>query len=237
MRLYLIRHGQSANNAFFTANGAAHRTADTQGYPGRVPDPALTPQGHQQAAALAEAIRAGRTLLPLTHLYSSLTLRAVQTATYLADALDLPVRLRADLYEVGGVHRFDTATGTRHAMAGHSIRQLKVGCPRAVATADSDQDLPWHGGFETEDDALPRARRLLTDLRRIHGGSTDAVGLVTHQHFGQFLLADVLGISGPPWRRFRIDNTAHVAIDFTRPDPEVHWVNRSDHLSPREVSN
>jgi 2,3-bisphosphoglycerate-dependent phosphoglycerate mutase len=232
MRLHLIRHGQSANNALFMASGGV-RT----GYPGRVPDPSLTDLGHRQAAALAEAIRDARTPLALTHLYSSLTLRAVQTAAHLADALDLPVALRDDLHEVGGIHRFDVATGTRHAVTGQSIRQLQDLCPRVVATTGVDRDVPWYGGFETEDDALPRARGLLAGLRQAHSRTDDVVGLVTHQHFSQFLLAGVLGLTRPPWPRFRIDNTAHVAIDLTEADPEVLWVNRCDHLPPDQITN
>jgi 2,3-bisphosphoglycerate-dependent phosphoglycerate mutase len=196
MRLYLIRHGQSQNNAVLAATVGLSE----YGYPGRVPDPALTTLGHRQAAALADAVRAGRTPLPLTHLYSSFTLRAVQTAAHLADALDLPVVLRQDSHEVGGVHRHDLATDTRHPAIGHSIRQLQHICPRAVAATGSDPCIPWHGGFETEDDALPRAQRMLTALRATHGSTGDIVGLVTHQHFSQFVLAAVLGITGPPWR-------------------------------------
>jgi 2,3-bisphosphoglycerate-dependent phosphoglycerate mutase len=233
MRIYLIRHGQSANNAVYAASGGLV----AGGYPGRVPDPTLTRQGHLQAACLAEAIRDSRVPLALTHLYCSLTLRAVQTVAYLADALELPVGLRDDLHEVGGIHRFDLADGSRHPVAGLSIRDLREVCPRVVATAENDQDRPWRGGFETEADALPRARRLLSFLQQTHGRTGDVVGLVTHQYFSQFLLAEVLGLTGPPWRRFRIDNTAHVAIDFTGPHPQVDWVNRCDHVHPDQVSN
>ena len=63
------------------------------------------------------------------------------------------------------------------------------------------------------------------------------VGLVSHQYFGQFVLAAVLGLGGPPWRRFRIDNTAHVAIDFVGAHPQIAWVNRCDHLAPCDVTN
>jgi 2,3-bisphosphoglycerate-dependent phosphoglycerate mutase len=233
MRLYLFRHGQSQNNAAFAGAPDGYRF----GNPGRVPDPELTPLGHRQAAALADAIRTGRLPVSLTRLYSSRTLRAVQTAAHLADALDLPVVLREDTHEVGGIHRQDPATGTRHPQTGLSIRRLQDVCPRATAPAGIDPCLPWHGGFESQDDAPARARQLLDDLSATHGNSGDVVGLVAHQHFGQFVLAAVLGIAGPPWPRFRIDNTAHVAIDLTRPTPEIHWVNRHDHLAPDDVSN
>jgi 2,3-bisphosphoglycerate-dependent phosphoglycerate mutase len=233
MRLHLIRHGQSRNNAEFA------RTVGPRGlgYPGRVPDPELTALGHRQAATLADAVRAGRTPLSLTHLYSSLTVRAVQTVAPLADALDLPVVLRDDAYEVGGVHHHDLDADTRHPVPGRSVRELSAMCPSVVAPSAVDPDVPWHGGFETVDDALPRARRLLADLCAAHAGTNDVVGLVSHQHFGQFVLAAVLGLGGPPWRRFRIDNTAHVAIDFSVAQPQIEWVNRSDHLSLCDVTN
>ena len=233
MRLYLIRHGQSLNNAAFRDPAGGY----VFGSSGRVPDPALTPLGHRQAEALARAVRDGRTPLPLTHLYSSRFLRAVQTAAHLADVLDLPIALREDAHEVGGIHHQDPATRTRHPATGLSITRLQVVSPRVVAPAGSDPADAWHGGFETVDDALPRARRLLGELLTAHSGSGDRVGLVTHQHFSQFILASVLGITGPPWPNFRIDNTAHVSLDVTPVDPQIHWVNRSDHLAATDVTN
>jgi 2,3-bisphosphoglycerate-dependent phosphoglycerate mutase len=232
MRLYLIRHGQSLNNAAYSDTEGGYAF----GSPGRVADPELTPLGHRQAAALARAVRDGRAPLPLTHLYSSRILRAVRTAAHLADALDLTVVLRDDAHEVGGIHHQDPSARTRRPATGLSIDQLQLVSPRVVAPAGSNPADAWHGGFETVDDALPRAHRLLADLATVHGGTGDHVGLVTHQHFSQFILAAVLGLTGPPSPSFRLDNTAHVSLDLTPADPQIHWVNRCDHLAAADVT-
>lgn len=75
--MILLRHGQSEFNLHFTA---------TRRDPG-IPDPKLTPLGHEQAAAAAAAL-ASR---PIRHIISSPYTRALQTAAPLAEALGLPV--------------------------------------------------------------------------------------------------------------------------------------------------
>ena len=81
MELYLIRHGQSANN-----RGDA-----------RVTDPPLTELGKQQTD------RAGRALrnLGITRLYCSAMLRAVQTAATVGGHLELPPHVFVSLHEWG----------------------------------------------------------------------------------------------------------------------------------------
>lgn len=75
--MILLRHGQSAWNAAFTA---------TRRDPG-IPDPGLTPLGEQQAEAAAAAL-AGE---GVEHIIASPYTRALQTARPLARRLGLPV--------------------------------------------------------------------------------------------------------------------------------------------------
>jgi len=97
-------------------------------------------------------------------------------------------------------------------------------------------DAPWGGGLEARDEqALPRAHRLLAWLRERHGPD-DVVIVVSHQYFSQFVLAAAFGWSGPPWRRFRIDNTGHLSLRLNG-HARVEWVNRVDHLDPVDVTN
>ena len=84
MRLYFIRHGQSANNALWDASGSSI---------GRSEDPELTAIGHEQARLLANFIAAmdgqtkkngssgepKRDYFGFTHLYTSLMVRSVAT--------------------------------------------------------------------------------------------------------------------------------------------------------------
>ena len=75
--MILLRHGQSEFNLHYTA---------TRTDPG-IPDPRLTPLGHQQAQAAAEALAKEDVRRILASPYT----RALQTAAPLAEKLGLPV--------------------------------------------------------------------------------------------------------------------------------------------------
>ena len=79
-------------------------------------------------------------------------------------------------------------------------------------------------------------RRVLSDAWGMRAPD-DVVVLVSHQYFAQFLLAPLVGFSGPPWQRFRIDNTAHAHLHLREDGARVAWVNRHDHLAPSDVTN
>ncbi|HET9654582.1 MAG TPA: histidine phosphatase family protein [Kineosporiaceae bacterium] len=248
MQIILVRHGQSTNNVrhaeavsagLGAGTGDEQITAELGPYPGRVPDPSLSALGVQQAASLGRAVLDGRAPFIATHLYASPTLRAVQTVRPLAEATGLPVMLHPDAYEVGGIHQYDPHTSIRQARPGATLQALREHCPdlRTPPGLFDSPDQPWSGGIETRDeDALPRARRLLTSLREAHGPG-DVVIVVSHQNFSQFVLAAVFGWNGPPWRRFRIDNTGHLSLRLGGGWARVDWVNRVDHLDPTDVTN
>lgn len=75
--MILLRHGQSEFNLHFTA---------TRRDPG-IRDPKLTPLGHEQAEAAAEALRHEG----ITRILASPYTRALQTATPIARALGVPI--------------------------------------------------------------------------------------------------------------------------------------------------
>lgn len=75
--MILLRHGQSEFNLHFSVNRVD---------PGIV-DPRLTPLGHDQARAAAEALKAER----ITRIVASPYWRALETAAPIAEALGLPV--------------------------------------------------------------------------------------------------------------------------------------------------
>ena len=99
MELFLIRHGQSANNAL------PDQTL-------RVEDPVLTTAGELQAEQAARHLAARRHLHAdvrsgarptLDRLYCSPMIRAMQTARPIARALGLPVEVWVDIHEIGGI--------------------------------------------------------------------------------------------------------------------------------------
>lgn len=234
MNLLIIRHAQSTNNLLY---------AQTGGSVGRSPDPALTELGHAQAHALAEMARHDPTLQNLTHIYSSLTTRAVQTAAPLAEALGLSVQGLTHAHETQGLFQRDEA-GVKHAVVGRSHADLLADCPALLWPAELPADQGWPGGFEARDQEryAARAHEVLTLLRSAHAPD-DWVGLVTHGHFVQFLLRDLFGHSAA---YFLMNNTATTRLspmnELEADDAlagarwKVWWTNRLDHLRPEQIT-
>jgi phosphohistidine phosphatase SixA len=122
MRLYLIRHCESENNALWARTGSAD---------GRSEDPHLTTRGERQAEVLASYLQSARERsdapfeggpmregLKITHLYTSLLQRAIQTATPVSRALDLPLVAWPEIHERGGVYLSDPETGEEQGLPG-----------------------------------------------------------------------------------------------------------------------
>ena len=199
MRLILIRHGQSGNNLIFEQTG---------GSSGRHPDTPLTALGHEQAARTADFLAGPSPDLPwrVTHLYTSLMTRAVQTARPIAEALDLPLLPHPEAYEVGGPFDEDEQTGERTPVAGAS-RTALAGISDRLRLPDWASDEGWYTGpFEAEGAARARAGRVVSSLRAAWSDD-DVIALVTHGYFTQFLIQELVGVDGMSgW--IRIHNTA-----------------------------
>lgn len=263
MRLYIIRHAQSENNAFYVGRGTLGR---------RVPDPPLTPLGHKQAELLADrlaqpvpSVSTGRgeeqaADFGLTHLYSSLMVRAIMTASYAAERLGLPLVAWPEVHEIGGI--YDTV--------GEGENEEKIGQPgndRAFfASTYPHLILPetlgeggwWNRPAETREAAYGRAREFWQTLLERHGGTDDRVGIVTHGGFFQRMIATLINPHStlPPERAavvesayqegtalqkpttvegirrvwFDIQNTSITRIDFFDSEAVIVYLNRVDHL-------
>lgn len=185
MRFVLIRHGQSGNNLIWARTGASR---------GRHPDTPLTDLGHEQARLLAAALADGVLPWRVTHLYTSLMTRAVQTAAPLADALDLPLRGSLDIYETSGPFEEDEETGVRSPHPGATRADLLGHSPRLELPEGVDATGWWRGKVEDGwEISAARARRAVADLRAAHA-EQDVVALVTHGAFTQHLIRAFLGI-------------------------------------------
>ncbi len=108
MKLYLIRHAQSANNAIFSGN-------EHEG--GRTPDPEITNIGHEQSKRLAQFLTTvgneprqhpyalnESANFNLTHIYCSLMTRSILTASYIAQSCALTLEARDDVFERKGLY-------------------------------------------------------------------------------------------------------------------------------------
>lgn len=232
MRLLLIRHGQSGNNPI-------------EGTPdylkGRLADPPLTELGHQQAFRLAEWAARDHFCQRITHLYTSLTTRAVQTAEPLARALHLKVHGLAEAHECGGLNSgpgggFTPVVGRDHA-------SLQVDCP-ALLWPEELHGRAWNGGHEPWESThfAARAASVTARLRRV-ASDADVVALITHHDFAQYLIADLLELSASSGEAltFRLNNTAtaYIELNVTPAGTNhrmLHWFNRACHLTPDSVT-
>lgn len=136
--MILLRHGQSEFNLHFTA---------TRRDPG-IRDPRLTPLGHQQAAAAAEALRGQG----ITRILASPYTRALQTAAPVARALGVPVVVNPVVRE-------------RYAFT------CDIGSPRSVLSAawpehdfSGIDDIWWPAAEEPAEQVIGRAQLFRAEM-------------------------------------------------------------------------
>jgi 2,3-bisphosphoglycerate-dependent phosphoglycerate mutase len=233
MQLYFVRHAQSTNNALWASTGSDQ---------GRNEDPELTELGKRQARRVAEFLRSdglGTGLgeddiknvggFRISHLYSSLMLRAVQTGHAISEALGLPLHPWVDIHETGGMFLEDPITGELAGKPGMSRGYFAQHYPRLVA--DTVNESGWWGrAFEAYEERRPRAERFLRELMERHGGTDHRVAIVSHGGFYNYLMACILNIADKENYWFAINNTAITRVDFQDGHKTIAYMNRTDHL-------
>lgn len=164
-----MRHGQSANNAL-----AEHL---------RVPDPGLTDIGERQATALAAWFSSH----PIDYLYCSPFLRALETVRPLAELRQLPVRVRANLFELGGCYSGHEA-GKERGELGMGQNQLRSGYPAWDIDSSIGEAGWWGREYETWEQGRERAASVAqwfaSDLATAGGTHL----MVIHADFKRLLL-------------------------------------------------
>ena len=234
MRLYFIRHGQSANNLLWDNTGSDR---------GRSEDPELTPAGHRQAKLLAEFIRRkdaemrsdsgraviNRNLFAFTHLYTSLMVRSVATGSYLSQALGLPLHGWPEIHECGGIFLEDE-TGERRGMSGKTRAYFAEHYRDLVIPDICTDEGWWNRPFEAHEDRPLRARAVLDRLLERHGGTDDRVAIVSHGAFYNELIRVFFQLANRnSW--FLMNNTAISRFDFLESgEISLIYHNRSEHL-------
>ncbi len=229
MRLYFIRHAQSANNALYDT---------TNSDVGRSDDPELTPAGERQAALLGQFIGASTDPLEpegynLTHVYTSPMVRAVNTALQVASAVNLAPMVWDDWHEVGGIWNTNDS-GEREGKPGKDRAYFADRFPSVRVPGDWGLDRGWWSRpHELEDAYMPRAKRAWAELLSRHGGAHDRVAVVSHGYFFALLMAAVLDLPdlGPFW--FMMNNTGVTRFDVRENEFDnirVAYMNRLSHL-------
>jgi 2,3-bisphosphoglycerate-dependent phosphoglycerate mutase len=224
--LLLIRHGQSTNNLLWERTGSSR---------GRSADAPLTTLGRQQATALAESLARNDFGVRPTHLFTSLMTRAVQTAAPIAQALDLALMGRGDIFEFNGPIEIDERTGERTASPGAGRESLQRISSRLVLPDSATDRGWWSGPVEDEAGCALRARDVVRDLLTEFDGADATPALVSHATFGQCLTRHLLGIeSMTGW--IRIDNTSVSYFTGVLGPSVAAWLNRTTHLRVDQVS-
>lgn len=246
MRLYIIRHAQSVNNALMEDQEK------------RVQDPPLTDIGHQQTAHLAEYFKLSENLetrvtlsmddparntyhpYEITHLYCSPMHRALQTARPIGEALNLTPEVWIDIHEHGGI--WLQKEGVITGYGGMTRSQILAEFPGYVLPEEITEAGWWKPEDGLEDISLchARAMRVAAALksRAIDEASKDdQVAIVVHGTFIDSLLKALFDRLPSNHYYHWHYNTAVTQVDFVRPDfILLRYVNRVTHLPPHLVT-
>jgi 2,3-bisphosphoglycerate-dependent phosphoglycerate mutase len=243
MKLFIIRHAQSANN--FLAESNAYDEYMER----RDPEPPLTELGHQQAKLLASHLagnnyperkqEGGVKGYGLTRLYCSPMMRTLQTAWPISQHTGLKSEIWLDLHEQGGIfHGNPRNSGSIVGFPGLNRRQIEEQYPGyVVPDALSDKGW-WTGGYEDMQGCRDRASRVAQTLRQWAPEMPDErIALVSHGTFAEALVRALLELPADHRSYYSHYNTAITRLDFL-PDGYlfVRYLNRIQHLPPELIS-
>lgn len=208
---FFVRHGQRED--FVNPGWKAHAE--------RPHDPPLSAGGFRQAQDVARALR-GR---GITALYSSPFLRALQTATPIAEALDLPIRVEPAFCEWLNPEWFATAPDLPDA------RTARMQFPRVDPDHQPIVQACYPEAAESQEVGA-RVRQALRDIIRLT--PDEHVAIVAHgsplgQAFG-FLIPNTPGVHYEMAAITRIDRTGdrfqlvHSGLEHLRDqDPSLRF--------------
>ncbi|NDJ87497.1 MAG: histidine phosphatase family protein [Chloroflexi bacterium] len=236
MRVYLIRHGQSTNNARPTPHAP------------RTEDPILTELGHRQAERLAQFMATHTDAHPIsienqvatqkpgdfgiTRLYCSPMWRALQTALPISLALRLTPEVWDDIHEHGGI--FLEHDGQLVGYPGKTRAEILATFPDYILPTSITERGWWNRDYETFEATHIRGAIVADRLRQMARDDTSdaqVIALVSHQYFLWTVLKALFR-----WQDESIKinhyNSGFSRLDFTADDQiYVRYINRLDHLT------
>ena len=227
MDLFLIRHGESTNNAL----------ADVSQ---RVADPELTAKGRTQAERVAAYLAEGLHLAPteraedrpfFDRLYCSPMIRTLHTAQAIGQAMESRSEIWVAIHEMGGIY-LDHG-GERGAVGYPGLTRAEIAArfPTSVASAEVGEDGWWDAGKETDQQAQRRAIGVAADLLARAGEET-RIGFVTHGGFMSLLLSALGNQVLDDGTYYEHENTAITRIALAPGGTTVvKYLNRTEHLS------
>ena len=185
----LIRHGE---NDFVGKRLAGH-----------LPGVHLNEKGRQQAALIAQTLSKA----PIKAIYSSPLERAVETATPLSQALNLPVSIRPGLIEID--------FGRWQGKTGKQMRRLKLW--KVVQESPSQMRFP---GGESFVEAQQRLHQEIEAIKEAHE-EHDLVACFSHNDAISLVVAHYLGLPLDNFQRLSF-GTATLTVLFLGKDGHPH---------------
>ncbi len=226
---------------------------ETNSHIGRHPDPLLSDTGRQQAKHLADFLQntcepEGEMWSPpherkgfgITHLYSSLMLRAVETGLMVSKAVGVPLNGWIDIHETGGIVSGDGEEVPFEGQPGSTASFLQRHYPDLIFSGQFGEQGWWNRPREEDAEKRPRAHKAIETLLEKHGHSEDRVLMITHGSFYIHLMRELMEIHDSNVY-FELSNTAITRWEiYPNAKEQDRWVrmlvymNRVDHL-PREL--
>ena len=241
MELFIIRHGQSANNALPDIRD-------------REVDPPLTDLGRRQAHLLAEHLATGATHdwvtdpatgtaeprlrkgFGITALFCSPMYRGMQTAEPVGRALGLAPQVWIDIHEQGGMYLDHGGAEGRVGYPGRTRSEISAEFPSFQLPPGITGNGWWSQGYEDAPATAGRAIRVAEQLRGM-AGSVERVAIVSHGGITDFLLKALLGQLPGEHIRYTHHNTAVSRLSLRLgASIVVRFLNRVDHLTLEMLS-
>ena len=221
MELYLIRHGQSTNNARLP----------------HIADPPLSDLGKQQAHYTGRALQSEG----ISRLYCSPMLRALQTAEIIGGILSLAPHVYIGLHEWDGI--WEESVGRFGAtLPGLTRSEMKKACPNVVLPQDVTNEgwlfTQWENVELMLRQADQNATNFIAHLQAIHNQSHKPVAAISHGGFLSTLIGTFFDL--PPnddSDRFAHHNAAISKIQRTTRGTQLRYSDRMCHLPKRMITS
>ena len=187
--IYFVRHGESDSNVDRILRGS---------------DSVLTEKGHQEATVLAERMKR----IGVDSIVASSYIRAVETATPIADALNLPIET-SDLFIERRSPSSFKGRDSREEVFGLEVEEFKLNFPK-------------EGYAHTDAETFPQIKeRALDALRFLEAHPAERICVVTHGIFLFALFSAIFAgedFTGEDFRntwRLEVSNTGITYAQFT----------------------
>ena len=166
----------------------------------------------------------------LTHLYSSLMWRALETASSVAERLDLPIYGLEDIYEGGGIYLKDAESGERVGQPGKTPQELQAAFPRLVLPEGLNPKGWWNRPFETREARKQRGHQVLNWLLQRHANKDDRVALFSHGGFYNDFVRAIMKIEESTAMWLEMNNCGISRFDFYEDGVSLVYHNRVSFL-------